>query len=325
MEKIRNAQWLDVPPTQTMPLVSIDGRPTLVVVHLFAGRRRSGDLHSHLHTWSQLRGDPVLILSMDTAICWQRGDLRHESSNWKTLQAVYDAGLVSCTVCGPPCETFSEARFQEVAELGSRAPRPLRSAQRLLGLEDLRTGELLQVRQGSAFVLQTQYALSQHLRHGGMFVKEHPATPEAEDRPTIWRAPSTSVLRRLPEVQYHQIGQWLKTPKPTGLLAVRLPRFFSSVWARRLPDVVKPQATSIGLDHQTKAFQTSALKEYPAAFSSALAGALTDQAEVNIRNFQTHTVTDVAPPLLRWMQDVASCSRDINVHGVMRADYQPRA
>lgn len=142
-------------PSQTMPLLEVAGRPTMIVVHLFSGRRRHGDVHCHLRQWACDRGHSRMILSLDTAICWQYGDLHRESDNWHFLQQAYEAGIIAGTICGPPCETFSEARFQAVEELGARAPRPLRSSTRWLGLEGLTTKELYQVKQGSALVLQT--------------------------------------------------------------------------------------------------------------------------------------------------------------------------
>lgn len=82
---------------------------------------------------------------------------------------------------------------------------------------------------------------------------------------------------------------------------------------------------SIGLDDGSRTFLTAALKEYPQAFSSALAGAFSDQADLNLRTHQVHTVDPVAPPLLQWLVKVARCSEDVNERGVMRSDCQPRA
>eukprot|EP00435_Cladocopium_sp_Y103_P021396 s1696_g5.t1 len=87
-------------------------------------------------------------LSLDTANSVSYGNLAFRSMTWEELITCYDRGLVTATLAGSPCETFSEARYQPLepanAEVPQGAghhggPRPLRSFARLLGLEGLTT------------------------------------------------------------------------------------------------------------------------------------------------------------------------------------------
>ena len=62
-------QWLDLPADPCTPLVhGLRPRPTFIVVHLFAGRRRETDLHAWLDHWAHRHNFDVMVLSMDTAI-----------------------------------------------------------------------------------------------------------------------------------------------------------------------------------------------------------------------------------------------------------------
>ena len=128
--------------------------PTFLVIHLFSGRRRKDDFHDALKTIAAQSCWQVIVLSMDTAVSLEYGNLMIGAPSWSSLIALYMAGRVSATLCGPPCETFSEARFTEAPDGVSRWPRPLRSMSRLFGLEDLTMRELRQCAVGSSFFLQ---------------------------------------------------------------------------------------------------------------------------------------------------------------------------
>lgn len=147
-------------------------------------------------------------------------------------------------------ETFSEARFQLPPE-GQKWRRPLRSATRIYGLEDLTARELRQAGVGSLFYLQGLQVLAHHICQGGFYISEHPAPPRDPDRPTVWRAPLTRLLRQHPEVKLCIIGQWewhADSVKPTGLLNLRLPQMIRSM--RSVPGMAtdKPTNVTIGKD-----------------------------------------------------------------------------
>lgn len=130
-------------------------------------------------------GIVLTILSVDTAVAPFLGDLSLDSATWSCLRTCYKLGWVSATLLGSPCETFSEARHQPL-EPGRIKPRPLRSSDRLFGLDHLDGAEYAQLFMGSAFFLQGALALSEHVVRGGIYISEHPAPPQDLSRATIW-------------------------------------------------------------------------------------------------------------------------------------------
>ena len=94
-------------------------------------------------------------------------------------------GYVAASLCGSPCETYTEARFMPPppeATHPEKWPRPLRSFLRLFGLDNLSHRKLRQLR---AFFLQVVMVLSWHVARCGV-VAEHPAPPTDRSRPSIW-------------------------------------------------------------------------------------------------------------------------------------------
>ena len=86
------------PPKVLLP----DGTCAFPVVHLFSGRRRSHDVHFHLHELSQSSGFSVLVLSMDTGVSIEFGNLMLGSTSWCALERIYNSGLVAATLVGSP-------------------------------------------------------------------------------------------------------------------------------------------------------------------------------------------------------------------------------
>ena len=233
-QRFRDIRWQDLPPDGSPPAVlpppNMKVDPTFIFVHLFAGRRRQGEFHSQMAKWATARGVKVLILSLDTAIDHDDGNLSVRGTTWPILAEHYRLGRITGTLTGSPCETFTEARFAEPPPdwQGPPWPRPLRSFDRLFGLQDLTMKELRQAWAGSLFFLQVMYAASCHLARGGYLIAEHPARPRQADRPSIWTAALTELLRRHPEAYLHHFDQYFfgaASIKPTGLLAVNLPNF----------------------------------------------------------------------------------------------------
>eukprot|EP00435_Cladocopium_sp_Y103_P030221 s2897_g7.t1 len=75
----RQLRWQDLPHERHLPLLpSPDNVPTLLVVHLFSGRRRAGDLHWQLQQLAPRLGVRFQILSMDTAVLpWWGRSMAH--------------------------------------------------------------------------------------------------------------------------------------------------------------------------------------------------------------------------------------------------------
>ena len=88
-----------------------DGSHTIVMIHLFSGRRREGDCHFWAQTlFSEFFPDLKLcVLSLDTAVDPNLCNLA-EGEGLAALFRIVDAQYVACSLAGPPCETWSAAR-----------------------------------------------------------------------------------------------------------------------------------------------------------------------------------------------------------------------
>ena len=333
---LRETQWVDLPPECAMPLwKTLPSRPCFLVIHLFSGRRRIGDVHDHLRREADRHNFDLIVLSCDTAISPEFGDLQMTGVPWTNILELCRLGKVSAVLCGPPCETFSEARYflppdadDDAAEPDKPTrpwPRPLRSKDELFGLPGLKPKEMRQVLQGSQFFLQCIQALAWMLVTGGSFVGEHPWKPLLDWRPSIWTSPIVELLMRHPSVKLWNMPQWhwgCGVPKPTGLLAAHLPMFGSSMFGRRLSGVTRPHAVAIGRDSSGK-FRTHDFKEYPAPFCAALAGALMDRFSQCHRTRQTRvSSSEVDAALVNWVENAARACADLNSLAQILPDYQ---
>ena len=122
---------LQVAETQILPNRQAVPRPVgkeRVFLHAFSGRRRPGDLQHYLEAAfaRQAEGVVLHVVSMDVIIDRQWGDACRPETRDFWLRGALD-GFVQGGLCGPPCETWSQARFVEAEAEQGRQPRPLRS------------------------------------------------------------------------------------------------------------------------------------------------------------------------------------------------------
>ena len=307
------------------------GGEAYIVVHLFSGRRRSGDFHSQL---AQLCRDApfyVKILSLDTAVSVDTGNLAEGSSSWRHIDKLFGTGKVAFALAGSPCETYSEARHQEPPpqeegqEKQRKWPRPLRSAAELWGLPGLKMRELQQVQVGSLLHLQTLYLLVQVWKGGGAFVSEHPAIPSDPTRASTWTSPVMEAFRRLQGIQLNHIQQFrwgAETVKPTALLHTRLPHFWQSMNKWRIPNVKYPEKVAIGKD-ATGRFNTARAKGYPTALGGAFAQLAYDRLRsIHTRKTGIMEIEEADSDFLAWYRAALQDSGVIR-NGTYLPDYQP--
>eukprot|EP00435_Cladocopium_sp_Y103_P011399 s3397_g3.t1 len=323
---VRSMCFLDLPPDRSVPKVCLpEGREVFLIVHLFSGRRRTQDIHQYVCDLAGPRQLPVLVLSLDTAVSLEYGNLALDSPSWRLLYQIYQAGVVAATIIGSPCETFSEARFMAPPE-GTEVrswPRPLRSADAIFGLEGLTMRELRQAHMGGNFYQQGALALSCHMQKGGMFISEHPAKPSDPTRPSVWSSALLEVLMRHPEVKLSTVPQYLwgaTAVKPTGLLQFRLPRFGRDLFSCADPHAVKPSEAAIGCDAAGR-FRTSQHKEYPPQFCCGIATALVNALSHSTRCGAYHVAAPLPPHLARWIQEAAQACTAFSANSWL-PDYQ---
>ena len=326
-QQLKQVRWDFLPEEVCIPrLPSTLSRPTFLIAHLFSGRRRKGDIHEALHRWGDHFGINLQVLSLDTAVDAELGNLHHHSSSWAHLLECYRLGRVAASIVGSPCETFSEARHMEPPNPeSSRAwPRPLRSSERLFGLNALTLREYRQLHIGTLFFLQGVLALVHHLCHGGLMISEHPAPPQDATRASIWTTGIMKLLRLHPDVHLHVFPQFLweaKVVKPTGLLALRLPHFRSTMFSKANHNCTRPQAVAIGR-HEDGTFKTSSHKEYPSRFCDALSFSLLSQLKTMYREGQTRTAPACTPEVQSWCERLAALSSQIREGAAWLPDFQ---
>ena len=142
---------------------------------------------------------------------------------------------------------------------------------------------------------------------------------------SIWTSPWVQLILQLPNVKLHRVCQWrwgASAVKPTGILAINCPFFAQSAYRRQLPDAVKPQQVAIGRDRRTGLFHTAVLKEYPPAFSAALAGAVADCFQVAIRQRNLTCGSVHEPETEAWVQEALRACADIRTEAPWLPDFQ---
>jgi hypothetical protein len=112
------------------------------IIHLYAGRRRDDDFHAQMHALVEAGSVPwsaaITVISIDTAISDSMDG--HSNRIWAFLLSAARSGRILALLLGPPCETWSSARYAELCDAAGnllRGPRPLRSAETCWGLPGL--------------------------------------------------------------------------------------------------------------------------------------------------------------------------------------------
>ena len=247
-----------------------------IFLHIFSGRRRVGDLQFYMEkVFVSIchDGSTLCVVSLDLVIDDQYGDVRRPETQAFWRHGVL-AGWVLGALCGPPCETWSQARFVEDELHPGRGPRPLRDRECLWGFESLSLKEANQVAIGNElllFVIEVLYALA---CTDGFGVLEHPQEPEDPARPSIWHLQAIHLLRRFSGVEIIDIAQGLlgaNSPKPTRLLALNLPDLRSHIRQHHVTRDL-PKRSAIGRSDDGT-WRTAPLKEYPPALNRAFSHA----------------------------------------------------
>ena len=245
-----------------------------IFLHIFSGRRREGDLQFYMEKlFDQFCPDGTIlcVVSVDLMINQQWGNVRLQATQQFWLQGLR-AGWVCGALCGPPCETWSQARHVQEVPHTMRGPRPLRDSDNLWGFDSLNLREAQQVAIGNELLLFTIELLYALACAAGFGVIEHPKEPDDPAKPSIWRLAIMKLLVQFPGVEVIDLAQGLlgaHSLKPTRLLALNLPMLRGHLRAHQVtPDL--PKRSAIGkADDGT--WRTSPLKEYPPAMNMALA------------------------------------------------------
>ena len=178
-----------------------------IILHLFSGRRRGGDVQFYFYLDRMAAADDPFVLhviSIDIVINREYGDVTRASACEFWLDAI-GSGYIIAMFAGLPCESWSRARAVSVDEdkeftgMARRGPRIIRDIDQLWGLECVTLRELQRLFVGNALL---------GLAMIGMI--EHPADPSDDpEAAAIWRLPLVKVLIAMPNITLIRFAQGL--------------------------------------------------------------------------------------------------------------------
>ena len=85
---------------------------------------------------------------------------------------------------------------------------------------------------------------------------------------------------------------------------------------------MSPGAVAIGKDQQSGNFRTAVLKEYPAAFSAALAGAVADRLVYAQRHNLLYVSSLAHPDIETWLRGATAACKVIRTDAPWLPDFQ---
>ena len=258
-----------------IPIDGTQDAPIVWILHLFSGRRRTGDCHWWLERIGHRLWPEVTfrMVSLDTAVHPTLGNLA-TGPNVARARRLAEQGLIAGVLTGPPCETWSAARHIELDD--KKGPRPLRSAELPWSLTSRTGKEMNQTSMGTQLLTNSWTIETAVVTHGGAALMEHPWEAEQEDRASVWRTDAHQTwLMQLPGAYRHYIQQYLfgsKGVKPTCLRALNLgdPSVMKKVIQEGM-ELWRPRPTvQLAGRNECGAFRTAEAKEYPSALCRTL-------------------------------------------------------
>ena len=108
------------------------------------------------------------------------------------ILAAVAVGFFHTVVAGPPCSTWSKARFN----LLFGGPRPLRTRSQPWGRTDINmsTAETRQLNIATKLLINTLRIMTGIAKAGGTYILEHPRDPGGPPYPSIWDLPEVAAL-----------------------------------------------------------------------------------------------------------------------------------
>ena len=245
-------------------------------LYVYSGRRREGDFQSHVETYLDKFQFPGRVLMLDLALS-DNHDITNDDLVAKLLQW-FRAGIIAGLLVAPPCETWSEARYQ--LEENGRAPRPIRTAEFPFGALQLTAAELQQILVASTLLFAALRLLLAAMMTGTPGIMEHPREPKRPERASIWRlhwlqAMFSSRLVQLRLIRQAEYGA--RSSKPTHLAVCHVPCFWETMSVHTVA-VNWSNLTVLKGKQQDGTWRTSEAKEYPSLLNQALAHTLVQAA-----------------------------------------------
>ena len=203
-------EWLE-----TLRGLRLGPERVFVVVHLFSGERREGDLEEWVIRLAQEAKLKVHVTSADLAE-HPEWDLSSPVVCDKLMQAI-EEGLVDIVVCGPPCSTWSAARWIN----NGMGVRPVRvRGEFAWGLPNLRRGERERVKMANDCATNALIFCEGVSSRGGGHLWEHPRDRGHYPYASIWATPEMTEMERRVNAKRFLVDQcrWgCPCKKPTTL------------------------------------------------------------------------------------------------------------
>eukprot|EP00435_Cladocopium_sp_Y103_P075263 s194_g55.t1 len=229
----------------------------------FSGHRRFGDISS----WFEW-GSDIKPIAVDLAIDQHFGDILRDNL-WVRL--IESRKVVGCH-SGPPCETFTEARWLPPEQ--GVFPRPLRDQEEPWCMSNRTIAEVMQCTMGTILMLRALFLSLLTFIFGGSTTLEHPRGSIQEDlKWCIWRS---AFVKQLCKDKDINIITFLQGPlgrpyaKPTNLLSGRLHSLAFQIFAAY--DSGWRPTQVLGGRHNGQ-WRTMQAKEYPVKMCEILAKA----------------------------------------------------
>ena len=279
--KPRNSDWLDGDAGfETDPHAVIPRVPTryLYVVHLFSGAKRKWDLHECINRQVPPDGCSFMPISLDVVLDSIRGNLMARSNqDFWLLHA--KRGRLYAIVAGPPCETWSVARWRHYED--GTGPRPLRTQQEVWGLGIMKLREMRQIITGNCLLHFALLMAAAQMVAGNLAFIEHPSEGERKPQgqpPSIWKLKAMQIMlmhERMGLFHLHQGLYGAVSPKPTTLLICCSPH-----QRARIEHCIRQEQTTsqmprpLTMKKTETGYSTAPLKRYPKGFCMALASGI---------------------------------------------------
>ena len=253
-------QWFQEAKEWVPPCIGVPrplARNKLYFLIFFSGHRRHRDLVAWLEWSDQLQPIPI-----DLAIDEFYGDARR-GGLWADL---IKAGLVAGGHFGPPCESYTDARWLEVLEeVWRRCPRPLRTMAYGWGLPQRSRRELLQTDMGNQLMWLSFSYMFLLAQAGGCATLEHPRGQAPRgNRFSVW---TSSLVQRAIQSPEWDVTSFLQGPlgvpytKPTRLLHLRLPHLPKAIYSAYDPGWRRSEV--LGGQDTDGSWKTTKAKAYP--------------------------------------------------------------
>ncbi|CAL1161389.1 unnamed protein product [Cladocopium goreaui] len=258
-EKIKKEAAMWEPNFDWIPRSLSEGQLFFLV--LFSGHRRFGDISS----WMQW-DNRVVPLAVDLAVSKEHGNVLDHNKWLRLIQARRVVGAHG----GPPCETYSMARWLDIP--GQMCPQPLRDQSMPWGRCHISLKELLQCHVGSILMWETLKLLLMVYAFGGSVSLEHPKGEwDSNEKWCVWMSGFIRWMLKGPSfdsVTFLQgpLGQC--APKPTTMLLARMGNFAAKIYGRYQKGW-KPTEFLGGKDHN--GWKTARAKVYPVLLSQSIA------------------------------------------------------